>query len=222
MNTTIKNLFNRSKNFLRPTEKKESDGQTDDSQFAALFFIRNINVELEKDLADIVLLLKDLENLNQKVRSVFSSTICRSKVDLWESVLNCMKDYVMHLSLQISYLKDNISKKAPLNDPLFWEYNQQVLKEIKDQCHHLATLGLEILPASEKMYWRVNVCEIQTETIAVIELRISMCKQQFDFIKKFTPKEINTIMQTRIGSTPFYSTLDEAQRYQTLSNSNFQ
>jgi len=222
MNTIIKNLFNRSKSFLGLTDDEEFNGQADDSQFAALFFIRNINVELAKDLADIVLLLKDLEDLNKKVRSVFTSTVSGSKVDLWEAVLDCMKDHVLHLSLQISYLKDNISKNSQLNDSIFWNYNQYVLKGIKDECYRLAELGLEILPESERMYWRTNVCEVQTETIAAIELRINICKQQFDFIKKFTPKEANTILQTRIGSTPNYRTPKETQKYEMVNNQNFQ
>ena len=73
MKTTMKNLVSQSKSFLGLRNRKSVAARAHDTEFAALFYIRNINVELDKDLNDVLHDLKGLESLNKKSRSLLET-----------------------------------------------------------------------------------------------------------------------------------------------------
>ena len=65
------------------------------------------------------------------------------------------------------------------------------------------------------MYGINNVHGLQNENYSVLVSRISICKQQFDCIKKYTSNKKNSIMQKMIKSITENYNLHEAQIFKS-------
>ncbi len=216
MKTTMKNLVSHSKSFLGLSNKNNAARKAHDTEFAALFYIRNITVELDKDLTDVLHILKGLESLNKKSRSLLETHCALNERLLWEEILDNLNNNLNHINQQFHYLKRNIINKINLNSSLFWEHNKSTVDCITDDYKKLKKVALQVLPQMEKMYFRSSISQVQEETLTAIISHISICKQQFDFIKQYTPKRMaSESMQNIIKSIPTNYTLDEAQKYES-------
>ena len=212
MITTIKNFYHHSKNYLG-RNKKKSASKTAESHFAALFYIRNTNIELEKDLDIVLKMVKDLEQCSGKIREILSAASRKTKNIDWEVLVDNVNEHLNEIREQLIYLKENRVKNTTLNASLFWQQMGNLIKDITTAHEKLEDIGFEILPEQEKKYWKLGICDVQNETFQSAVSRITMCRQQFEFIKKYTPNEINMIMKTIIENTPTDYSLEEARKY---------
>lgn len=212
MITTIKNFYHHSKNYLGQNKNK-SASKTAESHFAALFYIRNTNIELEKDLDIVLKMVKDLEQCSGKIREILSAASRKTKNIDWEVLVDNVNEHLNEIREQLIYLKENRVKNTTLNASLFWQQMGNLIKDITTAHEKLEDIGFEILPEQEKKYWKLGICDLQNETFQSAVSRITMCRQQFEFIKKYTPNEINMIMKTIIENTPTDYSLEEARKY---------
>ncbi|WP_126340424.1 hypothetical protein [Kaistella jeonii] len=190
--------------------KKKDPDKTSESYSAALFYIRNTNIELDKDLTEVLIMLKSLENLNHKICLIFISNFSTSESIIWESVIERLNDHLSQIREQLTHLKENRSSHCKLHSNLFWQQNEDLMESLAAEYRNLEEIGFQVLPPKEKMYWRMNVCDVQSETCTALVSLITICKQQFNFIKQYTPIEVNTITQTIINTPPPTYSLNEA------------
>ncbi len=222
MNNTLKNLFNHSKNLLRMINKKQDQDKTSESYSVALFYIRNTSIELDKDLAEVLILLKGLENLNHKIRLIYVSNCSTSESMIWESVIERLNNLLSQISEQLTHLKVNNSTHCKLHSNLFWQQNEDLMDGLVEEYKNLEEIGFKVLPTKEKMYWRMNVCDVQNETCSALVSLITICKQQFNFIKQYTPNELNAITKTIFKNTPSPYSANEAQNCEPDYSRSFQ
>jgi hypothetical protein len=210
----MKNLFNNSKIFLGMADREKASRNLHNSQFAALFYIRNTNIELDKDLEEVLCILKGLENLNEKSSLILTASCSPSNVLFWKPILQKIEFNLTQINHQLAYLKENIVGFAILNDFIFWSQNATVLEVITQEYKKLEKITFEIIPESEKSLWQHSILKVQNEDFSKMISLINICKQQFDFTKRFTPREVNTITQTIVKNTPAHYSLDEARKFE--------
>ena len=211
----MQRILTLSKNLWKGMSSTKSSRNAYDSNFAALFYIKNTSLELDKELGEVLLILKKLENINGKSKIVFKNIDPAHKVKSWEPFLNNADVYYSQISEQFTYLKENLIDKAVFNDFVFWQQIDYCLEIITLQYIDLEKIAVEFLTDKEKMYWINCVYNLQNENFEVLLSRISICRQQFDFIKKYTPNKKNGIMQKMIKNIPENYSLDEARKYES-------
>ena len=215
MQKTMENSVGSSKILLGLKNSHNNSNKAHDSEFAALFYIRNINIELGKDLDEVILILKGLEDLNKKSKQILDEYCIVTERALYDDLISSSDLNLKHIGKQFRYLKANITEKINLNDFLFWEYSEILLVTVVNEYDQLKRIAFHILPEVEKMYWRSAIVQVQEETIVAITSRVSIIKQQFNFVTLNTPKHMTSAeMQNLIGSIPLNFTLNEAQNFE--------
>ena len=208
----IKSFHHQLRTLLNRQKTKESNSNSE-SDFAALFYIRNTNIELDKDLAVVLKMVIDLEHCCTKIRLLLNAASPNKENMHWETLVEDISDHLSEIGAQLKYLKDNMLQNTTLNASLFWQQTENLIEDLTSAYQKLEVIGFEILPEEQKKYWKLGICDVQNETFQSAVSRIVMCRQQFDFIKKFTPHVENKRMQTIIRDTPIHYSLDEARKY---------
>ncbi|MCL1668196.1 hypothetical protein M2T82_09010 [Elizabethkingia ursingii] len=188
--------------------------QGNTSQLSALFYIRNANTVLRKDLTDILEALKELENLNKQAK-VILNLYCSTEVDRQcEDTLARISHNLAYVEEQIFYIKENIVEKNRLNSYIFWQQNQYFIEKITIDYKHIETLGFQILPKEEKLYWRINICDIQNEFFTLIIALINICMGELKYIEEQTPARISNTTANIMHNIPVNYTLEQAKKYE--------
>lgn len=194
--------------------KKNTSRRTYYSQFVSLFYIRNANVTLEKDATEILRMLKELQNLNNKSRLVFSTHCSLSKHNLWQSVLVNISDNIHYIKLQFEYMLGNIITKNKINLSIFWQQNKVYINDMEENHEKLIQLANHLLPEEERLSWKTSISTFHDEMFSLLIPLISICRLEADFIKKYTPKISNRITMDIIQNIPKDYNLKEAREYE--------
>ncbi|OBS11370.1 hypothetical protein ATE49_10645 [Elizabethkingia miricola] len=188
--------------------------QNNTSQFAALFYIRNANTTLRKDLTDILGALKELENLNKQAKDILSLHSSTEVNQQCENTLSIIGNNLAYVEEQIFYIKENIVEKNRLNSYIFWQQNQYYIEKITIDYKHIETLGFQILPKEGKLYWRINICDIQNEFFTLIIALINVCMGELKYIEAQTPARISNITSNIMHNIPGNYTFQQAKKYE--------
>lgn len=107
----MKKLNKHSKKKLGLRNKKNASRRIYYSQFVTLFYIRNTNITLERDATEILRMLKELQQLTNRSRLIFSTYCSLSQHNLWQSVLEDISNNIKYIRIQFEYILENIIKK---------------------------------------------------------------------------------------------------------------
>lgn len=198
----MKHLLDKRKTKFRLLNKKNDSSKIQHAEFVTLIYIRNTNIVLDKDMKEVLLILKELQKLNRKSRLIFKTNCSLSKHILWESLISEINDNLNYIKLQLDYIKENTIKINHFNYSLFWQQNKIFLDTIKDGYQKLEQLGTQILPKEERLIWNSNVNSIQDELFYMMISLLDICKIGLDFIKMSTPDNLKAIMQSVIENIP--------------------
>ncbi|WP_126651659.1 hypothetical protein [Chryseobacterium aureum] len=184
------------------------------SQFAALFYMRNTNISLERDATEILRMLKELQQLTNRSRLIFSTYCSLSQHNLWQSVLEDISNNIKYIRIQFEYILENIIKKNKINSSIFWQQNKTYTNEL--EAHHIKLIQVagKILPEEERLSWKVTNCSFYDEIFSLLIPLISICRLELDFIEKYSPKIFNQTIMDIIKDIPKNYTLQEAKKYE--------
>lgn len=210
----MKKLNKHPKSRFQLRNKKNISRRNYYSQFVSLFYIRNTNITLEKDATEILRMLKELQNLNNKSRLVFSTHCSLSKHNLWQSVLVNLSDNIHYFKLQFEYILENIVKKNKTNSFIFWQQNKVYINDLEKSYEKLVQLADQLLPKEEKLSWKTTICNFYDEIFSLLIPLTSICRLESDFIEKYTPKIFNRITMDIIKNIPKDYNLKEAREYE--------
>jgi hypothetical protein len=210
----MKNLFKHPKNRFGLRNKKNISNRAYYSQFVALFYIRNTNINLRNNVIEILRMLKELQHLNNKSRLVFSTHCTLSKHNMWQFILANINENLGYVRLQFEYVKENIAKKNKINASIFWAQNKIYIESLTENHNNLLQLAVQILPEEERLSWKTTTCDFYDEIISLLIPLINICKQESEFVEKFTPKIFNKITLDIIKNIPKNYTLQEARDYE--------
>ncbi|MCS4300877.1 hypothetical protein [Chryseobacterium sp. BIGb0232] len=183
-------------------------------QFISLFYLRNTNITLERDAKEILRMLKQLQQLINRSRLVFSTYCSLSQHNLWQSVLEDLSENIKNIRIQFEYILENIIKKNKINSPIFWQQNKVYTDEMEVLHKKLILLTIQILPEDERLSWNVHICTFYDEIFSLLTPLIRICRLELDFIEKYLPKIFNQTAMDIIKDMPKSYTLQEAKEYE--------
>ena len=210
----MKKLKKLPNNRLGIRNKKNILRRTYYSQFVALFYIRNTTITLERDVTEILRMLKELQHLNNRSRLIFSTHCSLSKHNLWQSVLDDLNDNIKYIKIQFEYLLENIIKKNKINSSVFWNQNKIYTAELEESHKKLIGLAAQILPEEERLSWKTTICNFYDEIFSLLIPLTTICRLESDFIEKHSLKIFNTISMDIIKDIPKNYTLKKAKEYE--------
>ncbi|WP_336958980.1 hypothetical protein [Chryseobacterium contaminans] len=184
------------------------------SQFVALFYIRNANITLERDATEILRMLKELQQLTNRSRLVFSTYCSLSQHNLWQSVLEDMSENIKNIRMQFEFILENIIKKNTINSPIFWQQNKVYTDEMEVSHKKITQLAIQVLPEEERLSWKTTICNFYDEIFSLLIPLIGMCRLELDFIEKHSPKVFSQTAMDIIKDIPKNYTLQEAKEYE--------
>lgn len=190
------------KSKFRVFHKKNSQTSIRHADFAALIYIRNTNIAMDKDLKEILQIISEQRVLNRKSRLIFKTNCKLSQHILWEGLINDVNDHLNNIKLQIEYLGENTIIIDRFNHLLFWNQNKTCLYGLKKSYQKLEKLGAKILPEAEISVWKKEVCSLQCELLNTMIPLLNICKIELDFIKTHTPLNLKKVMQNVIEDMP--------------------
>ncbi|MCJ7935903.1 MAG: hypothetical protein MUW56_20315 [Chryseobacterium sp.] len=186
----MKKINNRQKNRFGLRNKKNITRRAYYSQFVALFYIRNTNITLDRDAAEILRMLKELQNLNNKSRFIFSTHCSLSKHNQWQSILVRLSDTIKYIKLQFEYIRENIIKKDKTNSSVFWQQNKIYIDDLTENHEKLVQLGSQLLPEEERLSWKTAICSFYDEIFSLLIPLINICQLESDFVERYTLKSL--------------------------------
>lgn len=210
----MKKLTKHPKSKLGLRNKKNISKRAYYSQFVALFYIRNANITLEKDATEILRMLKELQDLNNRSRLVFSTYCSLSQHNMWQSVLEDLTDNIKYIRMQFEYILENMIKKNKINSPIFWQQNKTYTDELEENHKKLIQVASRVLPEEERLSWKVTICHFYDEIFSLLIPLTSVCRLELDFIGKYSPKIFNQTVIDIIKDIPKNYTLREAKEYE--------
>ncbi|SDJ10411.1 hypothetical protein [Chryseobacterium jejuense] len=210
----MKKLTKHPKSKLGLRNKKNISRRAYYSQFVALFYIRNTNITLERDATEILRMLKELQQLINRSRLVFSTYCSLSQHNLWQSVLEDLSENIKYIRMQFEYILENIIKKNTINASIFWQQNKIYMDELEVSHKKLIQLATQVLPKEERLSWKVTICNFYDEIFSLLIPLIGMCRLELDFIEKHSPKIFNQTTMDIIKDIPKNYTLQEAKEYE--------
>ena len=177
----MRRIFTLSKNLWKGLSNLVSSRNVHDSYFAALFYVKNTSAELKKEVEEVLLILENLEDLNQKASSIFQNIAAVNQLKSCELFVNRIDDQLIQIMKQFIYLQDNMHSKSKIDDSLFWQQIDDCLNIITSQVTNLQKIGIDHLSNQDRKYWIDSVHHLQVVNLTVLASRISICRQQFDF-----------------------------------------
>ncbi|UCA61151.1 hypothetical protein KB553_06370 [Chryseobacterium rhizoplanae] len=210
----MKKLTKYPKSKLRLRNKKNISRRSYYSQFVALFYMRNTNISLERDAKEMLRMLKELQQLTNRSRLIFSTYCSLSQHNLWQSVLENVSNNIKYIRIQFEYILGNIIKKNKINSMIFWQQNKTYTNELEAHHKKLIQLAGQILPQEERLSWKVTNCNFYDEIFSLLIPLTSVCKLELDFIEKYSPKIFNQTVMDIIKDIPKNYTLQEAKEYE--------
>ncbi|RXM51728.1 MULTISPECIES: hypothetical protein [unclassified Chryseobacterium] len=207
----MKKLTKHPKKRLGFRNKKNITVRASYSQLFALFYIRNANITLERDAKEILRMLKELQQLINRSRLVFSTYCSLSQHNLWQSVLEDLSENIKNIRIQFEYILGNIIKKNKINSLIFWQQNKLYTDEMEVTHKKLILLTTQILPEKERSSWKTNIYNFYEEIFSLLIPLIGMCRLELDFIAKHSPKIFS---QSAMDDIPKNYTLQEAKEYE--------
>ncbi|MEA1851113.1 hypothetical protein U9K52_19540 [Chryseobacterium sp. MHB01] len=212
----MKHTLNKRKTKFRLLNKKNSLNKISHTEFVSLLYIRNTNIALNKDLEEILRILKELQKSNKKSRLVFKTNCTLTKHILWETIINEIKQNLMYIKLQIEYIKENTIQANYFNYSLFWQQNKIFIKIIKENYAKLELLGNQILPKEVLQYWKTNIRNMHDEFFHLMISFLNICKMELNFIKIHSPHNLSEIIQNIIVNIPKIKNSDRLNRYEQI------
>lgn len=210
----MKKLTKHPKGKLGLRNKKNISRRAYYSQFVALFYFRNTNITLERDAKEILRMLKELQQLINKSRLIFSTYCSLSQHNLWQSVLEDLSGNIKYIRIQFEYILENIIKKNKINTSIFWQQNKIYMDELEVSHKKLIHLAIQVLPEEERLSWKATICNFYDEIFSLLIPLIGMCRLELDFIEKYSPKIFNQTAMDIIKDIPKNYTLQEAKEYE--------
>jgi len=206
--------LNKHQNRLKIRDEKNILRRTYYSQFVALFYIRSTNLKMEKDVTEVLRILKELQHLTNRSRLVFSTHCSLSKHNLWQSVLEDLMDNIKYLRIQFEYITENSTNKNRINSLMFWQQNEIYMHRLEETYKKLIKLAIHVLPKEERLTWKTTICNSHDEIFSLLIPLTVICKLESDFLEKYSPKIFDKAVLDIIERIPEDYTLQEAREYE--------
>ncbi|ESU20361.1 hypothetical protein FEDK69T_28780 [Flavobacterium enshiense DK69] len=184
------------------------------SELRALVSIRNFNSALEKHYAQMLQIEKNFEELNKKALSIIEAHSSSESQEKWKKCLKGMNDSLDGVNNTLNSAKEKFKNHDRSDSTMLWKQFELHLNNLKDANKNLENFGFEILPESEHIHWKKDVCNFEDTILPLIVSHAKACEIELQMIEKYTPNEIHRLTQILMAHIPENFSFEEADKYE--------
>lgn len=184
------------------------------SELRALLSIRNFNSALEKHYAQMLQIEKNLEELNKNALAIIEAHSSHKLQEKWKEGLNKMNSSLDAINDILNTAKEKVKNHDRSDSSALWKQFNSHLKNLKETNKNLENLGFEVLPESEQVHWKKDVCNFEDSILPLIVSHAKACEIELQMMEKYTPEEIHRLTQILLAHIPENYSFEEADKYE--------
>lgn len=184
------------------------------SELRALLSIKNFNSSLEKHYSQMLEIEKKLEEFHKNALAIIEANSSPESLEKWKDGLKEMNSSLIAINEALNSVKEKVKNHDRSDSSALWEEFKLHLNKLKVVNKYLENLGFEILPESEHIHWKKDVCNFEDTILPLIVSHAKACKIELQMMEKYTPKEIHNITQIILDHIPENFNFEEADKYE--------
>jgi len=184
------------------------------SELRALLSIKNFNSSLEMHYSQMLEIEKKLEEFHQNALAIIEAHSSPESLEKWKDGLKEMNSSLTAINEALNSVKEKVKNHDRSDSSALWEEFKLHLNKLKVVNKYLENLGFEILPESEHIHWKKDVCNFEDTVLPLIVSHAKACKIELQMMEKYTPKEIHNITQIILDHIPENFNFEEADKYE--------
>lgn len=184
------------------------------SELRALLSIRNFNSALEKHYSQMLEIEKKLEEFHKSALAIIEAHSSFKLQEKWKNGLKEMNSSLNAINEVLNSAKEKVKKHDRSDSVALWKQFDLHLNNLKEGNENLKNLGFEILPKSEHIHWKKDICNFEDTILPLIASHAEACKKELQIMEKYTPKEIHNITQIILNHIPENFNFEEADKYE--------
>jgi hypothetical protein len=184
------------------------------SELRALLSIRNFNSALEKHYSQMLEIEGKLEEFHKSALAIIEAHSSTKSQEKWKNGLKEMNSSLKGINEVLNSAKEKVKNHDRSDSLELWKQFKLHLNNLKEGNKNLEDLGFEILPESEHIHWKKDVCNFEDTILPLIVSHAKACKTELQMMEKYTPKEIHNITQIILNHIPENFNFEEADKYE--------
>jgi hypothetical protein len=184
------------------------------SELRALLSIRNFNSTLEKHYSQMLEIERKLEEFHKNALTIIEAHSSIESQEKWKNGLKEVNSSLKAINEVLNSAKEKVKSHDRSDSLALWKQFELHLNNLKGGNKNLENLGFEILPESEHIHWKKDVCNFEDTILPLIVSHAKACKAELQMMEKYTPKEIHNITQIILDHIPENFSFEEADKYE--------
>lgn len=188
--------------------------KTYNSGFRALLSIRNLNASLEKNRTTLVLIEKEINDLNSNTSVIIQSNCAIELFEKWKIVLKEIDSPAFNINKILKTAIEKIAIKESSSSTDLWKQFDTYLDELKKAYKNLKELGIGMLPAEQHVHLKQDLGKFKEIILPLIEAIKESCRVQLSIIERYSSNELTQITDAVLLGIPDDFTSEEAEKYE--------
>ncbi|UOK42001.1 MULTISPECIES: hypothetical protein [Flavobacterium] len=184
------------------------------SELRALLSIRNFNSALEKHYTQMLQIEKNLEELNKNALVIIEAHSSAKLQEGWKEGLKEMNSSLDGINDVLNSAKEKVKNHDRSDSSGLWKQFHLYLNKLKKTIKSQEDLGFEILPKSEHVHWKKDVCNFEDTILPLIVSHAKACEIELQMMEKYTPEEIHRLTQILLAHIPENFSFEDADKYE--------
>lgn len=184
------------------------------SELRALLSIRNFNSALEKHYSQMLEIEKKLEEFHKNALAIIEAHSSVESQEKWKEGLKKMNSSLKAINVVLNSVKEKVKNHDRSDSSALWKDFDLHLSNLKKMNKSLEDLGFEILPESQHIHWKKDVCNFEDTILPLIVSHAKACKIELQMMEKYTPKEIHDITQIILDHIPENFDFEQSDSYE--------
>ncbi len=188
--------------------------ENDNSELRALLSIRRSGESFDKHYSQIVKIEEEFNELNRNAIAIIEGNSSPQTQIEWKIYLKEMNDSLCDVNELLKNAKERIAVKNQSDSFEIWNRFEQSLIKLKEANKKMEDLGFELLPESEHLHWKKDICNFENTILPLIISFAETCKLELQIIERYSPVELHKMTQIVLDHIPADFNFEEADKYE--------
>ncbi|HSD13961.1 MAG TPA: hypothetical protein VLB74_04880 [Flavobacterium sp.] len=184
------------------------------SELRALLSIRNFNSALEKHYTQMLQIEKNLDELNKNALVIIEAHSSPKLQEEWKEGLKEVNLSLEGINDVLNSAKEKVKNHDRSDSSELWNQFHFYLNKLEKTIKKQEDLGFKILPESQHVHWKKDVCNFEDTILPLIVSHAKACEIELQMMEKYTPKEIHKLTEILVAHIPESYSFEEAEKYE--------
>ncbi len=192
----------------------KSESSNHNPGLRALLSIKNFGTTLQKDYERLLLIEKELGDLNETGLLIINAHATPEAGESWKLTTAAITKTVTGIKDILNTVKENIEKKETTGFAALWQQLSLLVKQLKESAKNSISTGYKLLPETQFVKWQDEFEDVEKPLVQSLVDHIDSCRVLLQMIERYSPDELNQITKIIVDQVPPDFTYEEAIVYQ--------